>query len=223
MPGCPLRNTFVQPAWLTGRPRSRSKARRPNSRPDSWWDRVFPVGASLLAKAVVQLHGCSTCCPHREQARSHRFFVSCPDAVNTRNPLCWAWMLCLLKIECGSEPARDGGGSATWMFDLLPSSRAGSLPQVFCVVSRRCEHPKPFVGASLLAMAVVQLHGCSTCCPHREQARSHRFFVSCPDAVNTRNPLCWAWMLSLLKIECGSEPARDAVVAVTRPRSFYQA
>ncbi len=35
--------------------------------------------------------------------------------------------------------------------------------------------------------------------------------------------LCWAWMLCPLKIECGSEPARDAVVAVTRPRSFYQA
>ncbi len=47
MPGCPLRNTFVQPAWLTGRPRSTSTARRPGSRPGSWWDRVSPVGAKL--------------------------------------------------------------------------------------------------------------------------------------------------------------------------------
>ncbi len=72
MPGCPLHNTFVQPAWLTGRPRSTSTARRPDSRPGSWWDRVSPVGTSLLAMAVVQSHGCWVCWPHREQARSHR-------------------------------------------------------------------------------------------------------------------------------------------------------
>ncbi|CAI8918534.1 hypothetical protein EMIT043CA1_40001 [Pseudomonas brassicacearum] len=35
MPGCPLRNTFVQPAWLTGRPRSKTEPRRPDSRPGS--------------------------------------------------------------------------------------------------------------------------------------------------------------------------------------------
>ncbi|VII90071.1 hypothetical protein, partial [Pseudomonas sp. FG-3G] len=29
MPRCPLRNTYVRPAWLTGRPRSTSTARRP--------------------------------------------------------------------------------------------------------------------------------------------------------------------------------------------------
>ncbi|EIK57886.1 hypothetical protein PflQ8_4974 [Pseudomonas fluorescens Q8r1-96] len=34
MPGCPLHNACVRPAWLTGRPRSTSTARRPNSRPD---------------------------------------------------------------------------------------------------------------------------------------------------------------------------------------------
>ncbi|OPG68373.1 hypothetical protein B1219_31180, partial [Pseudomonas ogarae] len=47
-------NTFVQPAWLTGRPRSTSTPRRPDSRPGSWWDRISPVGAGLLAKAVSQ-------------------------------------------------------------------------------------------------------------------------------------------------------------------------
>ncbi len=35
MPRCPLRNACVRPAWLTGRPRSTSTARRPNSRPGS--------------------------------------------------------------------------------------------------------------------------------------------------------------------------------------------
>jgi hypothetical protein len=54
MPGCPLHNASVQPAWLTGRPRSTSTARRPYSRPDSWWDRVSPVGAGLLTQAVSQ-------------------------------------------------------------------------------------------------------------------------------------------------------------------------
>ncbi|SEO15984.1 hypothetical protein SAMN03159293_01937 [Pseudomonas sp. NFACC39-1] len=54
LPGCPLHNACVQPAWLTGRPRSTSTARRPYSRPDSWWDRVSPVGAGLLTQAVSQ-------------------------------------------------------------------------------------------------------------------------------------------------------------------------
>ncbi|SDB02325.1 hypothetical protein SAMN03159382_00281 [Pseudomonas sp. NFACC23-1] len=54
MPGCPLHNACVRPSWLTGRPRSTSATRRPDSRPGSWWDRVSPVGAGLLAKAVDQ-------------------------------------------------------------------------------------------------------------------------------------------------------------------------
>ncbi len=54
MPRCPLRKAFVQPSWLTGRPRSKTEPRRPDSRPGSGWDRVSPVGASLLAKAVCQ-------------------------------------------------------------------------------------------------------------------------------------------------------------------------
>ncbi len=75
MPGCPLRNTFVQPSWFTGRPRSTSTARRPDSRPGSGGT-VFPL-----------------------------------------------WN------ECGSELARDGGGSVAWMLNLPASSRASSLPQ----------------------------------------------------------------------------------------------
>ncbi|AHL32680.1 nucleoid-structuring protein H-NS [Pseudomonas brassicacearum] len=44
-PQC-LRSAIV----VNGAPRSTSTARRPSSRPGSWWDRVFPVGAGLLAK-----------------------------------------------------------------------------------------------------------------------------------------------------------------------------
>jgi hypothetical protein len=76
MPGCPRTNACVQPSWLTGRPRSTSTARRPDSRPGSWWDRVSPVGAGLLAKAVGQFAvNVWMCRPHREQARSHSGFV----------------------------------------------------------------------------------------------------------------------------------------------------
>ncbi len=48
MPRCPLHNACVRPAWLTGRPRSTSTARRPNSRPGSpGRTPVRSVGAKL--------------------------------------------------------------------------------------------------------------------------------------------------------------------------------
>ena len=73
MPGCPLRNTFVQPAWLTGRPRSTSTARRPDSRPGFLmiafflWERACSrrgrhmqplrqLCSRLFSPAIVQLH-----------------------------------------------------------------------------------------------------------------------------------------------------------------------
>ncbi|AUO45144.1 hypothetical protein C1C98_06655 [Pseudomonas ogarae] len=75
------------------------------------------VGASLLAIAVVQLYGFWICRPLREQARSHSGAVLDMNFVSAEDRM------------CGSEPARDGGGSVTWMLGLLTSSRAGSLPQ----------------------------------------------------------------------------------------------
>jgi hypothetical protein len=48
-PQC-LRSAIV----VNGAPGSTSIARRPSSQPGSWWDRVSPVGASLLATAVSQ-------------------------------------------------------------------------------------------------------------------------------------------------------------------------
>ena len=58
------------------------------------------VGASLLAKAVCQLTVMLVGRPLREQARSHRGS--------------WVFMsLCSPQIHCGSELARDSGGSAT--------------------------------------------------------------------------------------------------------------
>jgi hypothetical protein len=63
MPGCPLRNTFVQPSWLTGRPRSTSTARRPNSRPGSCGRTpIRSVGAKLARDDGVPVNedvGCA--------------------------------------------------------------------------------------------------------------------------------------------------------------------
>ncbi|OPG69971.1 hypothetical protein B1219_24075 [Pseudomonas ogarae] len=52
--GMPTAQYLRSASVVNGAPRSTSTARRPYSRPGSWWDRVFPVGAGLLAKAVCQ-------------------------------------------------------------------------------------------------------------------------------------------------------------------------
>ncbi len=63
MPGCPLRNTFVQPSWLMGRPRSTSTARRPDSRPGSCGRTpIRSVGAKLARDDGVPVNedvGCA--------------------------------------------------------------------------------------------------------------------------------------------------------------------
>ncbi len=76
------------------------------------------------------------------------------------------WVSCPLEIECGSELARDSGGSSAWMSGWLASSRASSLPQGGWVEHGVRVHWRSSVGASLLAMAVVQLHGCLFLTPH---------------------------------------------------------
>ncbi|MCP1455295.1 hypothetical protein J3D49_002849 [Pseudomonas kilonensis] len=89
---------------LTGRPRSKAEARRPDSRPGSWWDRVSPVGASLLA--MTSAHPTSLQLNHRyrEQARSHsELAVFTTSAHNTKT--------------CGSELARDDVGKSNIIVD----------------------------------------------------------------------------------------------------------
>ncbi|BBP61151.1 hypothetical protein PHLH4_47410 [Pseudomonas sp. St316] len=54
----------------------------------------------------------------------------------------------------GSELARDGGGSVTWMLGLPASSRASSLPQRFLVVYKISVHRRFLWEPSLLAIAV---------------------------------------------------------------------
>ncbi len=84
MPGCPLHNACVRPSWLTGRRDQRP--RRGGLTADLvLGDRVSPVGASLLAKAVGQLQGCwaagliaSKLAPTKE-LREHTNIVSTED------------------------------------------------------------------------------------------------------------------------------------------------
>ncbi|OPG75203.1 hypothetical protein B1218_33250, partial [Pseudomonas ogarae] len=47
--GMPTAQCLRSASVVNGAPRSTSTARRPGSRPGSWWDHVSPVGASLLA------------------------------------------------------------------------------------------------------------------------------------------------------------------------------
>jgi hypothetical protein len=67
----------------------------------------------------------------------------------------WALDVHAPQNPCGSEPARESGGSVMEMLDVPPPSRAGSLPQRKWVGRWMCMRRRTHVGASLLAKAVV--------------------------------------------------------------------
>ncbi len=156
MPGCPLRNTFVQPAWLTGRPRSTSTTRRPSSRPGSWWDRVSPVGAGLLAKAVCQF---AVMLDVLASSRAS----SLPQVLRC------TWILCLPKIQCGSEPARDSGLTADLVFPGGPNPSVGAgLP------AKKAAHPTLMQADPPLSRASFAPTGI---CSGRKSVDRHRLSV----------------------------------------------
>src|SRR5215216_2181106 len=108
------------------------------------------------------------CCRHREQARSHIGFSMPSISVFTANP-------------CGSELARDSGGSACIDIEcaaVIASRLAPTL--VFRCLQYLYSQPIP-VGASLLAIAVGQLALISNVLPSsRASSLPHWFF----DAFN---------------------------------------
>ncbi len=115
MPGCPLRNACVRPAWLTGRPRSTSIARRPDSRPGSWWDRVPPVGAGLLAKRPAHSASASIVIPlSRASPLPHWIFSRHKTYVRR-------------SILVGGLLAKRSAHSTSPLVEP-PQSRASSLP-----------------------------------------------------------------------------------------------
>jgi hypothetical protein len=61
--GMPTAQCLRSASVVNGAPRSTSAARRPDSRPDFGWDRVSPVGASLLAKRPADPTSSSTMTP----------------------------------------------------------------------------------------------------------------------------------------------------------------
>ncbi|SIS16141.1 hypothetical protein SAMN05216504_5345 [Pseudomonas sp. A214] len=76
-----------------------------------------PVGASLLAMTAAHSTSPVQTDRYREQARSHSFDWWCSR------------ILCPPQNPCGSEPARDDGGTFSITGSDRPLSRASSLPQ----------------------------------------------------------------------------------------------
>ncbi|CAH0145106.1 hypothetical protein SRABI06_00566 [Pseudomonas brassicacearum] len=127
MPGCPLRNACVRPAWFNGAPRSRSRSRS-------------KARARARARARAGYMPASMCLNlrYREQARSHRGSSADTKPIYTTKP-----------VGAGlpaKRPAHPTSSST-----MTPPSRAGSLPQWSCGEHKTHEHPRSPVGASLLA------------------------------------------------------------------------
>jgi len=122
-----------------------------------------PVGAGLPAKAVGQQHGGWICRRHREQARSHRFL--CRPQTCGPPPTLWGRVYPRKRWVSNMEVG---------FADVIASRLA---PTGFCVVHKSMIQRRTPVGAGLPAKAVGQQHGGWMCRRHREQARSHRFYV----------------------------------------------
>jgi hypothetical protein len=111
-----------------------------NHTPDKRLSRITPVfqpgrgiallfvGASLLAKAAAHPASMRLTYRFREQARSHRVlcFNGLPSPLREGGTL---EPKVLHQAFCGSEPAREGGGTSSIDATDIPLSRAGSLPQ----------------------------------------------------------------------------------------------
>ena len=78
------------------------------------------------------------------------------------------------KETCGSELAREGGGTSNINANrptAIASKLAPTLERLCPAVPRPAKKP---VGASLLAKAAAHPHQCQQTHRYREQARSHR-------------------------------------------------
>ncbi len=189
------------------------------------------VGASLLAIAVGQ--------PRRMldvQASSR--------ASSLPQDFALYWMLCTPQTPCGSEPARDSGGSVQEDVGCAGVIASKLAPTGFCVVLDAVRR-RPRVGASLLAMAVCQSRRmldvppssragslpqflrCTGCCVRRKPhvgasllaiavGQSRKMLDVPPSSRAGSLPQDFAlyWMLCTPPTPCGSEPARDGGVSV---------
>ena len=130
-----------------------------------------------------------TCRPHREQARSHRDLGRLQD---WRPP----------PIHCGSEPARDGGGSACIDAECAGPFASKPAPTGGLGFKHKIEeHHRSTVGASLLAMVVGQLASMLNVPAHsRASPLPQGDWVLSTKSKNTTDPLweraCsrWRWV-----------------------------
>ncbi len=162
---------------------------------------------------------------HREQARSHRVWRH-------------AWMVWVSAIQCGSEPARDGGGFVGLDVGWTGVIASRLAPTGFGGMPGWCGSPRSSVGASLLAMAVGLLASMLDGLASSRAGSLPQGLAACLGGVDLRDPM---WEPSLLAmavgllasmldglassraspastgfgdvpestIQCGSEPARD--------------
>ncbi|CAH0296867.1 hypothetical protein SRABI06_04414 [Pseudomonas brassicacearum] len=94
-------------------------------------------------KRWASLHRCWMCYRHREQARSHSISRAPPS-------------FCPPQTPCGSEPARESGGSSCIDVGCATAIASKLAPTVFRDRLRVSAHRKSLVGASLLAKAAAQ-------------------------------------------------------------------
>ncbi len=107
-----LRSAIV----VNGALRSTSTARRPSSRPGSWWDRVSPVGAGLLAKRPVHSKSSSAVMPpSRASSLPHWIFSRHKIHVHPAPPV-------------GASLLAKRPAQSTSSLTEPPLSRASSLP-----------------------------------------------------------------------------------------------
>ncbi|OJT49341.1 hypothetical protein BSZ28_21820 [Pseudomonas moraviensis] len=104
-------------------------------------DAAGPVGASLLAISVCHSTWMYLIWRLREQARSHRDFGCAEDCG-------------LAPDHCGSELARESGGSGDDDFECAGAFAGKPAPTGIWGATKIVDLPRTIVGASLLAKAV---------------------------------------------------------------------
>ena len=128
MPGCPLRNAYVRPAWFNGAPRSRSRSKAKQSKakqePDT--SSIY-VTEPPLSRASSLPHGFAV-------------FTISGDA----------------QKPVGAGLLAKASAQPTSSQTNTPLSRASPLPHGVAGNHSICTQHKKTVGASLLAMASAQ-------------------------------------------------------------------
>ncbi|CAI8707588.1 hypothetical protein CVG87_22075 [Pseudomonas sp. WCS365] len=101
------------------------------------------------------------------------------------------------RSPVGASLLSKAVGQLASMLDVLPPSRAGSLPQYFETASKFLPTRKSLVGAGLLAKAVGQLASMLDVLPPSRASSLPQYFETVSKFLPTANPLweraCSRW------------------------------